>query len=53
VGGKVATTNWGFPVTRSIVMDQDGEFEIESEEGEGTTARIRLPLAGGEVTGSA
>jgi signal transduction histidine kinase len=53
VGGRVSTTNWGFLVTRSIVMDHQGEFEIESNEGEGTTARIRLPLAGGEVTGSA
>lgn len=45
VGGRVSVTNWGFLVTRSIVMDHGGEFEIESKEGQGTTARIRLPLA--------
>ncbi len=42
-GARVATTNWGLFVSRSIVTEHGGHFEIESEEGRGTTARIRLP----------
>ena len=43
-GGRVATTNWGLFVSRSIVAEHDGQIEIESREGEGTTASIVLPL---------
>ena len=44
---RVATTNWGLFITRSIVVEHQGQLEIESEEGRGTTARIRLPLSAG------
>ena len=43
--GRVGTSNWGLFVSRGIVTDHGGRIEIESEEGKGTVARIRLPLA--------
>ncbi len=43
--GRVATSNWGLFVSRGIVTDHGGRMEIESEEGKGTVARIRLPVA--------
>lgn len=42
-GSRVATTNWGLFISRSIITEHGGHFEIESEVGRGTTARIRLP----------
>lgn len=42
-GGRVATTNWGLFVCRTIVSEHGGELEIESELGKGTTAKIVLP----------
>jgi two-component system NtrC family sensor kinase len=43
--GRVATTNWGLFLSRSIVSEHGGRLEIESSPGQGTTARVRLPLA--------
>jgi signal transduction histidine kinase len=31
-------------VSRSIVVEHGGQIEIDSAEGKGTTARVRLPL---------
>lgn len=42
-GGRVATTNWGLFVCRSIVTEHGGWIEIESNVGVGTTARVVLP----------
>jgi signal transduction histidine kinase len=43
-GGRVATANWGLFVSRSIALEHGGELQIESRPGEGTTARLRLPV---------
>ncbi len=43
--GRIGTSNWGLFVSRGIVTDHGGRIEIESEEGKGTVARIRLPVA--------
>jgi signal transduction histidine kinase len=42
-GGRVATTNWGLFLSRSILSDHGGGLEIESAPGCGTTARLSLP----------
>jgi len=42
---RVGNSNWGLFVSRRIVTDHGGRMEIESEEGRGTIARIRLPVA--------
>ena len=42
--GRVATTNWGLFVCRSIVSRHGGHIEIESREREGTTVRIQMPI---------
>jgi hypothetical protein len=44
-GGRVATTNWGLFISRSIVSEHRGSLEIESSLGRGTTARVSLPRA--------
>ena len=44
---RVGTTNWGLFVSQSIVANHGGRIEIESQEGEGTTARIYIPQQGG------
>jgi signal transduction histidine kinase len=44
-GGRVATTNWGLFLSRSIVSEHRGSLEIESVLGRGTTARVSLPTA--------
>jgi len=41
--GRVATTNRGLFVSRSIVSERSGRLEIVSEPGKGTTATLRLP----------
>lgn len=46
-GSRVATTNWGLFTSRSIIAEHGGHLEVESLEGEGTTARITLPAEGG------
>lgn len=43
-GDRVATSNWGLFVSRSIVTEHRGRLLIESEPGAGTTATMRLPL---------
>lgn len=48
VGSRVATTNWGLFVARSIVSEHGGLLEIQSEERKGTTARIVLPATSPE-----
>jgi signal transduction histidine kinase len=45
--GRIGTSNWGLFVSRGIVTDHGGRIEIESQEGQGTVARIRLPLVPG------
>jgi signal transduction histidine kinase len=42
--GRVSASNWGLFVSRGIVTGHGGRIEIESEEGKGTVARIRLPV---------
>jgi signal transduction histidine kinase len=44
-GGRVATTNWGLFISRSILSEHGGNLEIESSPGRGTTARVSLPRA--------
>jgi signal transduction histidine kinase len=43
-GGRVAATNWGLFISRSIISEHGGRIEIESAEGRGTSARIYLPF---------
>ena len=43
-GQRVSTTNWGLFISRSIIVEHGGQLEIESTEGQGTTARISLPI---------
>jgi signal transduction histidine kinase len=43
-GRRVSTTNWGLFLSRSIIAEHGGQIEIESTEGVGTTATIRLPI---------
>jgi signal transduction histidine kinase len=40
-------TGLGLPISRSIVEDHQGRFEVESTPGQGTTFRILLPTQGG------
>jgi signal transduction histidine kinase len=42
--GRVSSKNWGLFVSRGIVTGHGGRIEIESAEGKGTVARIRLPV---------
>ncbi|HJS75403.1 MAG TPA: HAMP domain-containing sensor histidine kinase [Vicinamibacteria bacterium] len=42
--GRVSASNWGLFVSRGIVTGHGGRIEVESEEGKGTVARIRLPV---------
>ncbi len=43
-GNRVSTTNWGLFISRSIIADHGGRIEIASAEGQGTTAKISLPV---------
>lgn len=43
-GSRVATTNWGLFISRSIIVDHGGRIDIVSEEGRGTTVRMSLPI---------
>ena len=40
-------TGLGLAIVQHIVTDHGGSLEIESEEGRGTTVRIRLPAESG------
>ena len=42
--GRIAATNWGLFVCRTIVAEHGGQLDIDSEVGKGTTAKIVLPL---------
>ena len=44
-GSTIATTNWGLFVSRGIIAQHGGRLEIDSREGEGTTATVSLPLS--------
>jgi len=44
-GDRVATTNWGLFVCRSILAEHGGAIEIESALGVGTKVRLVLPLS--------
>ena len=44
--GRVVTSNWGLSSSRRIIAEHHGYLELESTEGQGTLARIRLPLGG-------
>ena len=60
--GRVATpffttraggTGLGLAVARQWVTRHDGSLRISSEVGEGTVARVRLPLSGPQVRNDA
>lgn len=42
---RIAGTGLGLPIVKSIVELHDGEITVDSEVGEGTTFRVRLPAA--------
>ena len=44
--GRVVTSNWGLSSSRRIIAEHHGHLELESTEGQGTLARIRLPVRG-------
>jgi signal transduction histidine kinase len=41
-------TGLGLSLSYAIIKDHQGDIEVESEEGSGTTFRIKLPRAPGE-----
>src|SRR5262245_6609281 len=48
-GGKVTSTNWGLFTSRRIILEHDGQIEIDSAEGKGTTVTVPLPAPVGPV----
>ena len=42
--GRMVTSNWGLSSSRRIIAEHHGHLELESTEGQGTLARIRLPV---------
>ncbi|HWF34575.1 MAG TPA: ATP-binding protein [Solirubrobacteraceae bacterium] len=46
-GTRAPGTGLGLSIVKSLVDLQEGEIEIDSEQGRGTTFRVRLPCAGG------
>lgn len=47
---RTSGTGLGLPVVKAVVQGHGGELRIDSSPDGGTTARIRLPLAGGNDT---
>ncbi|MGH9323428.1 MAG: ATP-binding protein [Vicinamibacteria bacterium] len=43
-GRRITTSNWGLFVSRSIIVEHEGNFEVESELGRGTTIPVVLPV---------
>jgi signal transduction histidine kinase len=41
--GRITMVNWGLFNARNIVVDHGGDIEIESTEGKGTIATVRIP----------
>jgi len=46
---KQGGTGLGLIIARRIARDHGGELEVESEQGVGTTVRVRLPMPGSKV----
>ncbi len=46
---KARGSGLGLAITRDIVAQHGGQLELESELGQGTTFRVRLPLANGPL----
>ena len=44
--GRMVTSNWSLASSRRIIAEHHGHLELESTEGQGTLARIRLPVRG-------
>ena len=43
-GGRVEAANWSLYMARGIVADHCNLLQVESTEGQGTTARMMLPI---------
>jgi signal transduction histidine kinase len=50
--GTVEGTGLGLAIAREIIERHQGRVEVESEEGLGSTFRVRLPLQDGAVAGA-
>ena len=50
-GGRVEAGNWSLYMARGIVADHGGRLQVESTEGQGTTARMMLPIGVTDIRG--